>query len=65
VSSFRIRPDGLELADTAPSGGTMPTSVAFHGGLLYILNAGVPNSVSGFTVGTSGRSNRSPARRGP
>jgi 6-phosphogluconolactonase len=54
VSSFRIRPDGLELAATAPSGGTLPTSVAFSHGLLYVLNAGVPNSVSGFVVGRHG-----------
>ena len=54
VSSFRIRPSGLELADTAPSGGTMPTSIAFSGGLLYVLNAGVPNNVTGFTVGRHG-----------
>jgi 6-phosphogluconolactonase (cycloisomerase 2 family) len=26
VSSFRIRESGLELVDTAPSGGSMPTS---------------------------------------
>src|SRR5437667_116675 len=57
ISSFRIRPDGLELADTASSGGTMPTSVAFFRGLLYVLNPGVPNNVSGF-VGRRG------ARRG-
>ena len=54
ISSFRIRPDGLELADTASSGGTMPISVAFFRGLLYVLNAGVPNNVSGFVVGRDG-----------
>jgi 6-phosphogluconolactonase (cycloisomerase 2 family) len=54
ISSFRIRPDGLELADTAASRGSTPTSVAFHQGLLYVLNAGVPNNVSGFTVDREG-----------
>src|SRR5205809_5439955 len=54
ISSFRIRPDGLELVNTAPSGGTMPTSVAFFRGLLYVLNAGVPNNVSGLTVDRDG-----------
>ena len=54
ISSFQIRPDGLELASTTPSGGTTPVSVAFKGGLLYALNAGVPNSVSGFSVGRHG-----------
>jgi 6-phosphogluconolactonase (cycloisomerase 2 family) len=55
ISSFRIRPDGLELVDTAPSGGTMPTSVAFRAGLLYVLNAGVPNNVSAFSVSRIGK----------
>lgn len=54
VSVFRIRPDSLELVDTAPSGGPMPTSVAYRAGLLYVLNAGVPNSVTGFTVSSKG-----------
>jgi 6-phosphogluconolactonase len=57
VSSFRIRGRGLELVDTAPSGGSMPTSVTFHHGLLYVLNAGVPNNVSGLTVSRRGELN--------
>jgi 6-phosphogluconolactonase len=54
VSSFRIRPSGLELVDTTSSGGTLPISVAFRGGLLYVLNAGAPNNVSGFSVSSKG-----------
>lgn len=55
LSSFRIRPDQtLELVGAAPSGGTMPTSVAFHHGLLYVLNAGAPNNITGFTVAGDG-----------
>jgi 6-phosphogluconolactonase len=54
VSSFRIREHGLELVDTAPSGGSTPTSVAFHHGLLYVLNAGVPNNISGLSVSRRG-----------
>jgi 6-phosphogluconolactonase len=54
ISSFRIRPGGLELADTAPSGGTLPTSVSYRGGLLYALNTGLPNNISGFTVSGAG-----------
>jgi 6-phosphogluconolactonase len=51
ISSFRIHPGQvLELVDTVPSGGSMPTSVTFHKGLLYVLNAGVPNNVTGFAV---------------
>jgi 6-phosphogluconolactonase len=55
ISSFRIRPgQTLERADTASSGGSTPTSVAYRGGLLYVLNAGVPNNVTGFTVDHDG-----------
>src|SRR6185436_3822276 len=50
VTSFRIRRDGLQLIDTAPSGGTMPTSVTVHGDLVYVLNAGGAGNISGFSV---------------
>jgi 6-phosphogluconolactonase len=60
ISSFRVRHRGLELVDVEPSGGAMPTSLAFQDsiltrndhdrGLLYVLNAGVPNNVSGLIV---------------
>src|SRR5262245_31881888 len=55
ISSFRIRRDGLALVDTVSSGGTMPTSVALHRGLLYVLNAGVPNNISGFRISGAGK----------
>jgi 6-phosphogluconolactonase len=55
ISSFRIRPgQRLELVDTVPSGGSMPTSVTFRKELLYVLNAGVPNNLTGFTVAADG-----------
>ena len=54
VSSFRIQSGGLELADAEASGGPMPTSVAYRHGLLYVLNAGVPNGVTGFRVDEDG-----------
>ena len=54
VSAFRIRPGGLELAATVPSGGVMPSSVAFYRGLLYVLNAGTPNTITGFVVAGDG-----------
>ncbi|HXV34320.1 MAG TPA: beta-propeller fold lactonase family protein [Gaiellaceae bacterium] len=55
ISSFRIGGSGLELVDVAPSGGTAPTSVAYHDGLLYVLNTGAPNNVSGLTVSRRGK----------
>lgn len=55
VSSFRIRPgQGLELASVISSGGSLPTSVAYYKGLLYVLNAGTPNNITGFTVAQDG-----------
>ncbi len=54
VSAFRITGPGRELAGIAPSGGATPTSLTYHKGLLYVLNAGVPNSISGLAVGKDG-----------
>ena len=60
ISSFRIRPDGLELIDTESSGGLMPTSIAVRDGLVVVLNAGVPNSITAFHLGPQGRLERLP-----
>ena len=51
ISLFSVRPDGLELAATAPSGGTRPISVTVRGKLLYVVNAGGAGNISGFVVG--------------
>lgn len=55
VSSLRIGPGGLRLADTEPSGGLLPTSLTYRHGRLYVLNAGTPNNVTGFRVDGRGR----------
>jgi len=49
LSLFAIQPDGLQLADRVPSGGSGPTSVAVSGALVYVLNNGTPN-ISGFNL---------------
>jgi len=54
ISSFVVRPSGLELRDVEASGGIRPTSVAERNGLVYALNAGVPNSISGFRLEAQG-----------
>ncbi|HYO44482.1 MAG TPA: beta-propeller fold lactonase family protein [Candidatus Limnocylindrales bacterium] len=54
VTSFRITGRGLVLADRIASGGTMPISVAVFDNLVYVLNAGTPNNVTGFKVGDDG-----------
>src|SRR5262249_10204175 len=50
VAVLRIRRDGsLVAVDTAPSGGAQPVSIAVHGPLVYVANAGAGGtSYSGF-----------------
>jgi 6-phosphogluconolactonase len=50
VSLFSVRPGGLTLEATVPSGGTMPISVTSDGKLVYVLNAGGTGNISGFTL---------------
>jgi DNA-binding beta-propeller fold protein YncE len=52
VTAFRVSGDTLTATDTAPSGGTMPVSVALRGNLLYALNAGDVPNISGLNVDT-------------
>ena len=41
VSALRVEPDGsLRLASVAASNGALPVSIAVHGSLLYVANAG-------------------------
>jgi len=54
ISSFRVLQGGLELADTAGSGGTTPVSLAVSGHLLYVLNQGGTGNIAGFWVGDHG-----------
>jgi len=53
ISTFSVRPSGLELAGTTPSGGDQPISLTVHRGLLYVLNAG-SGTISGFTGARGG-----------
>lgn len=54
VSLFRVHRGMLELADTEPSGGTLPISVTVHGNLAFVLNGGVPNNIQGFQITAGG-----------
>jgi 6-phosphogluconolactonase len=49
VSLFAVAEDGLALVRTVPTGGAAPKSVAEHGGLVYVLNAGAA-SLAGFVA---------------
>ena len=53
VTVFSVTPDGLQWRSKTPSGGAMPISIAIHGRLIYVLNAGTPN-VSGFHLSSDG-----------
>lgn len=44
----------LQMTSTVPSGGDKPVSVAIRNDVLYVLNAGNPNNVTGFTIDQQG-----------
>ncbi len=50
LSLFAVEDDGLRLVDVAGSGGSVPTSIAVHGDLVYALNNGGEPSISGFSL---------------
>jgi 6-phosphogluconolactonase len=50
VSDFAVVGDSLTHLNTVSSGGTMPISVAVHGSLVYVLNAGGTPNIAGFTI---------------
>ncbi len=54
VSVFRVSGESLTLASKTASGGTQPLSVTISGGIVYVLNAGVPNNITGFKLGNDG-----------
>jgi 6-phosphogluconolactonase (cycloisomerase 2 family) len=53
ISLFAVEADGLRLSATVASGGSAPTSVAVHRGLVYVLNNGSGN-IAGFTLDDRG-----------
>ncbi len=50
ISSFKIKNPGLQWRSTVPSGGMRPVSIAQHGDIVYVLNAGGNGSISGFRL---------------
>jgi len=54
LSLFRVQHNKLSLASVVASGGRFPVSVAEHGGLVYVLNAGSDGNVSGFRIEPDG-----------
>lgn len=55
ISVFNSSGNHLALVDRESSGGIRPISLTTKGDLLYVLNAGVPNNITGFRVGNHGQ----------
>jgi len=55
ISVFRVKHDRLQLIDQINTGGNRPVSLALDRKLLYVLHAGTPNNITGFTLGKNGK----------
>jgi 6-phosphogluconolactonase (cycloisomerase 2 family) len=51
ISSFKINGNLLQLKSTVHSRGIQPVSIAQHGKLVYVLNAGGKGNIAGFWLG--------------
>jgi 6-phosphogluconolactonase (cycloisomerase 2 family) len=54
VSSFKIYGAGLSLKSTVSSGGMRPVSIAQYDDIVFVLNAGGTNNISGFKLKNNG-----------
>jgi 6-phosphogluconolactonase len=56
ISVLRIKPNGaLQLVDVTASNGSLPTSIAVHGSLVYVANGGAGGSnYTGFRLNAGG-----------
>ena len=50
VTLFGVTGSTLQVQDKVASGGSMPVSLTLHDNTLYVLNAGSPNNITGFTL---------------
>lgn len=55
ISVFSVRHGLPTLVDKVASGGTSPVSLTVHGDLLYVLNGGGINNITGFHIGEWGK----------
>ena len=54
ISSFKINNGVLDLKSTVSSGGMRPVSIAQHDDIVFVLNAGGTNNISGFKLKDNG-----------
>jgi 6-phosphogluconolactonase (cycloisomerase 2 family) len=50
ISLFEVEDGMPELLDVESSGGDFPISVTIHRNLVYVLNAGAPENITGFRI---------------
>ncbi len=55
ISSFNVNSNGINLRSTVSSGGTLPVSIAQHDDMVYVLNGGGTNNISGFKLKENGK----------
>lgn len=55
ITVFSVQGTTLTQTDKVASGGNKPVSLALNPDALYVLNAGNPNSISGFTLDALGK----------
>jgi 6-phosphogluconolactonase len=55
ISVFRVSDSGIDLTSRTPSGGHSPISITISGRLVFVLNAGLPNTIAGFWLGRDGK----------
>lgn len=60
ITALSVEGAHLTVTDRASSGGTRPISVTTRRGLVYVVNAGVPNTVQGFSLDECGKLTRLP-----
>lgn len=54
ISSFQIKAGGLNLKSTVSSGGMRPVSITQYNDVVFVLNGGGMNNISGFKLQTNG-----------
>jgi 6-phosphogluconolactonase (cycloisomerase 2 family) len=54
ITSFAVDGTSLTRVSTVASGGTLPISLTTHGAIVYALNAGGTENITGFAVGSTG-----------
>ena len=54
ITSFAVDGTTLTRVNTVASGGSLPISLTTNGSVLYVLNAGVNENITGFSIGADG-----------